>query len=112
MPLACPVHHLACIVQARVYRVFTFAKYCSNILDVSPPGPNSFNFIQFLGKCWQNRMLAPPGGLAPRLGEMLDPPLKLLYLVGSTSIFLLTISYRTFVIIFQDGPYSVFWCIK
>ena len=25
---------------------------------------------------------------------------------------LLTISYMTFVFIFQDGPYSVFWCIK
>ena len=30
-----------------------------------PPGPNSFNFMQFWGEFWQNRMLAPPGGLAP-----------------------------------------------
>ena len=25
-----------------------------------PPGPNSFNFMQFIGKIWQNLMLAPP----------------------------------------------------
>ena len=25
-----------------------------------PRGPNSFNFMQFFGKFWQNRMLAPP----------------------------------------------------
>ena len=30
-----------------------------------PRGPNSFNFIQFFGKIWQNHVLAPPGGLAP-----------------------------------------------
>ena len=29
----------------------------------------------FWGK-WQNRMLAPPGELAPRLGEILDPLLS------------------------------------
>ena len=30
-----------------------------------PGGPNSFNFMQLLGKFWQNRMMAPPpGGLA------------------------------------------------
>ena len=39
------------------------------------PHPNSFNFMQFLGKfgkivCWRL-----PGGLAPHLGEILDPPL-------------------------------------
>ena len=29
----------------------------------APPGPNSFNFMQFIGKIWQNRMLAlPPRG--------------------------------------------------
>ena len=36
----------------------------SKILDARPPpppgGPNSFNFMQFFGKIWQNRMLAPP----------------------------------------------------
>ena len=31
----------------------------------SPPGPNSFNFMQFFGKIRQIRMLAPPGELAP-----------------------------------------------
>ena len=35
----------------------------SKTLD-PPPGPNSFNFMQFLGK-WQNRMLEPPEGLVP-----------------------------------------------
>ena len=35
-----------------------------------PPGhPNSFDFMQFLGKFWQNRMLAPPRELAPPLGK-------------------------------------------
>ena len=33
--------------------------------DTHPGGPNSFNFMQFFGEIWQNRMLAPPGGLAP-----------------------------------------------
>ena len=43
----------------------------------APPGPNSFNFMQFIGKISQNRMLAHPGGLAspPHLWEILDPPL-------------------------------------
>ena len=40
-----------------------------------PPGPNSFNFMQFLGKfgkiiCWR-----PLEGWRPHLGEILDPPL-------------------------------------
>ena len=44
----------------------------------SPGGPNSFNFMQFLGKfgkiiCW--RPLPPPGSWRPLLGEILDPPL-------------------------------------
>ena len=39
-----------------------------------PRGPNSFNFMQILGKfckivCWY-----PLAGLAPHLGEILDPP--------------------------------------
>ena len=33
--------------------------------DPPPPGPNSFNFMQFLGEIWQNRMLAPPLGEFP-----------------------------------------------
>ena len=28
-------------------------------------GPNSFNFMQYLGKFRKNHMLAPPGELAP-----------------------------------------------
>ena len=37
------------------------------VRDAPPPpgGPNSFNFMQFFGKIWQNRMLVPPGELAP-----------------------------------------------
>ena len=40
-----------------------------------PGGPNSFNFMQFLGNfgkivCWR-----PPGSWRPLLGEILDPPL-------------------------------------
>ena len=40
-----------------------------------PRGPNSLNFMQFLGKlgkiiCWR-----PLEGWRPRLGEILDPPL-------------------------------------
>ena len=43
-----------------------------------PGGPNSFNFMQFLGKygkvvCW-----CPPGSWCPLLGEILDPPLIIL----------------------------------
>ena len=49
----------------------------SKILDARPPGgPNSFNFMQFLGKfgkivCWH-----PQGSWRPLLGEILDPPLQ------------------------------------
>ena len=48
----------------------------SKILDARPPGsPNSFNFMQFLGKfgkivCWR-----PLESWRPLLGEILDPPL-------------------------------------
>ena len=40
--------------------------------DAPPRGPNSFNFMQFLGKfgkiiCWR-----PPGSWRPLLGEILD----------------------------------------
>ena len=35
--------------------------------DVHPQGPNSLNFMQFFGKIWQNRMLAPPEGWRPHL---------------------------------------------
>ena len=43
----------------------TVADLHSKILDAPPGGPNSFNFMQFLGKfgkiiCWR-----PPGELAP-----------------------------------------------
>ena len=43
-----------------------------------PQAQNSFNFMQFLGIFWQNRMLAPPppGSWRPHLGEILDPPLN------------------------------------
>ena len=48
----------------------------SKILDARPPGPNSFNFMQFLGKfgkfvCWH----LPLESWRPHLGEILDPPL-------------------------------------
>ena len=40
------------------------------------PGPDSFNFIQFLGKFGQIVYWRPSGGLAAHLGEILDPPLS------------------------------------
>ena len=58
----------------RVY--YAVADLHSKILDARPPGgPNSFNFMQFLGKfgkivCWR-----PPESWRPLLGEILDPPL-------------------------------------
>ena len=42
----------------------------SKILDARPPPPGGSKFFQFhavFGKIWQNRMLAPPGELAPPL---------------------------------------------
>ena len=44
----------------------------------SKGGPNSFNFMQFLGKygkivCWRP---PPPGSWRPLLGEILDLPLS------------------------------------
>ena len=59
------------------YHCFQWRILHSKILDAPPPrGPNSFNFIQFLGKlvkiaCWR----PPPEGWRPHLGEILDPPL-------------------------------------
>ena len=41
----------------------------------TPWGSKFFKFHAVFGKFWQNRMLAPPGELAPLLGEILDPPL-------------------------------------
>ena len=54
------------------------ADLLSKILDAPLRGPNSFNFMQFLGKfgkivCWR----PPPGELAPLPGEILDPPLTM-----------------------------------
>ena len=48
-----------------------------------PGGPNSFNFMQFLGKfgkivCWR-----PPGSWHPLLGEILDPPLQCIINISS-----------------------------
>ena len=40
------------------------------------PGSKFFQFHAAFGKFWQNRMFAPPGELAPLLGEILDPPLR------------------------------------
>ena len=50
-----------------------------------PGGPNSFNFIQFLGKfgkivCWRP---SPLGSWRPLLGEILDPPLE--YVSGNVT---------------------------
>ena len=60
--------HLAKIenIIARQNWAYSVADLNSKILDARPPrGPNSFNFMQFLGKfgkivCWR-----PPGELAP-----------------------------------------------
>ena len=49
--------------HSRNNRWSTVADLHSKILDARPPtpgGPNSFNFMQFFGEIWQNRMLAPP----------------------------------------------------
>ena len=43
-----------------------------------PGGPNSFNFMQFLGKFGKFLCLRPPpGSWCPLFGEILDPPLGL-----------------------------------
>ena len=56
----------------------------------APRGPNSFNFMQFLGKfgkivCWR-----PPECWRPLLGEILDPPLAMVGLAPPTVVFTLT----------------------
>ena len=40
-----------------------------------PGGPNSFNFMQFLGKYEKIVCCRAPGSWRPLLGEILDPPL-------------------------------------
>ena len=47
----------------------------SKSLDAPLSGSKFFQFHSVFGKIWQNRKLAPPGGLAPHLWEILDPPL-------------------------------------
>ena len=37
--------------------------------------PKFSQFHAVLGKIWQNRILPPPEGWRPDLGEILDPPL-------------------------------------
>ena len=34
-------------------------------VSLAPPGSKFFQFHAVFGKFWQNRMLSPPGGLAP-----------------------------------------------
>ena len=70
--------HVFFNIQIKDYSI-SVADLHSKILDAPPPrGPNSFNFMQFLGNFWQNRMLVPPlGSWRPHLGEILDPPLHL-----------------------------------
>ena len=53
------------LVSCQRRQPYTVADLHSKILDAPPRGPNSFNFMQFLGKfgkivCWR-----PPGELAP-----------------------------------------------
>ena len=40
-------------------------------------GSKFFQFHAVFGEIWQNCLLSPPGGLAPHLGEILDPPLDM-----------------------------------
>ena len=69
---------------SQVKNKFSETQYCftitvadqhSKILD-DPKGSKFFHFHAVFGKIWQNRMLAPSGGLATHLGEILDPPLN------------------------------------
>ena len=63
---------------ADLHNKLAVADLHSKMLDARPPGgPNSFNFMQFLGKfgkivCWRP---PPPGSWRPHLVEILDPPL-------------------------------------
>ena len=40
------------------------------------PPSKFFQFYAVFGTIWQNRMLTPPDGWRPHLGEILDPPLQ------------------------------------
>ena len=65
-----------------------------------PGGPNSFNFMQFLGKfgkivCWR-----PPGGV----GEILDPPLlgvqiNYMYIIEQNLWTRLVIKYDEYILV-------------
>ena len=52
----------------------------------APRSPNSFNFMECWGKFGKILCLRPPGGLAPYLWEILDPPLAMLCIWGQKSI--------------------------
>ena len=67
---------------------FVLPKIKTTVADLgnardAPPGPNSFNFMQFLGKfgkivCWR-----PLEGWRPNLGEILDSPLDQVYIINA-----------------------------
>ena len=65
----------------------------------TPLGPNSFNFMQFLGKfgkivCWR-----PPESWCPHLGEILDPPLCFLHDCPEKTILLHLRVMHTFILL-------------
>ena len=82
--------------------MYTVADLHSKILDARPPwGPNSFNFMQFLGKfgkivCWR----PPLGSWRPLLGEILDPPLVYEHLLAPCSLLGL---FRCFIAVVDRG---------
>ena len=68
--------------ESKTMKASQFQKECSGgskgggVRDTLPWGPNSFNFMQFLGKfgkiiCWR-----PPGSWRPLIGEILDLSLE------------------------------------
>ena len=75
--LPCPKLRLRAVIKSKCIEVYEqWRIYIVKFWLRAPPGgPNSFNFMQFLGNfgeivCWR-----PPGSWRPLLGEILDPPL-------------------------------------
>ena len=63
-----PQEHPQSMKQWRIYIVKFWMR-------APPGGPNSFNFMQFLGNFGEIVSWRPPGSWRPLLGEILDPPL-------------------------------------
>ena len=73
----CITHIYFAIKCGHAVEIYIRAHYQWRIYIGNPPGgPNSFNFMQFLGKFGKIVFWGPLESWRPLLGKILDPPLN------------------------------------